>query len=666
MKRQKKLFVVIIALVLITPASLIAQTRNYYYESISQKFVVNKDTSVDVEETQTYNFTGEYHKGWRSLPFTKVSDIINVQVFDGSTSLTTSGMTPQPLQYVSSSLEKTNPDSWGKYTYRKNGGNLEIEWYYNAQDTTRTWILKYKLIGAVSFLSETKDELYWNLFTDYDVVVRHADATVVLPTNNFNASNFAARIYRSNLNGTGGPGTAEVVDNQTIRFNATVVFPKEDVTIAAGWPAGIVDRGAYWWQFLKVHFTFILSVFIVFLTLLSMVLYWYFTEVRGKGRGTIIPEYAPPQNLPPAMAELIVKEKITPKAWAATVIDLAVRGYVKITEEATSFPMRVLRAIGTTIPFIIFSFIIFGNYFSGAADYHPVQRFFAILILMFFGFFLLKSIFGKSQGKSWWPKDYIIEQVKEFAGDQNLHQYERDFLSALLRGGRFSTKAMRWNKEKGTELYKAMKVNEENLLKETETDTGAYDKPLSKDKYWIIALFVVFGAMIMFGSALGSLGGVGGWLAIALVVSCCALVFWLYVKFEARLSAEGAILREEWLGFKLYLETAERDRMQNLTPEIFEKYLPYAIIFGVEKKWGKAFEGISMQPPNWYHGAYVGGMAGSSGNTSGFSSGFSAGAFSASFASSFSSAFSSSGGGGASGGGGGAGGGGGGGGGGAS
>ncbi len=104
----------------------------------------------------------------------------------------------------------------------------------------------------------------------------------------------------------------------------------------------------------------------------------------------------------------------------------------------------------------------------------------------------------------------------------------------------------------------------------------------------------------------------------------------------------------------MYLETAERYRLENLTPETFEKFLPYAIIFGVEKNWGKAFAGMEMAPPNWYVGSAVS------------SGGFSAPSFSSSFSASFASSSTSSGGGGASGGGGSAGGGGGGGGGGAS
>jgi uncharacterized membrane protein len=38
------------------------------------------------------------------------------------------------------------------------------------------------------------------------------------------------------------------------------------------------------------------------------------------------------------------------------------------------------------------------------------------------------------------------------------------------------------------------------------------------------------------------------------------------------------------------------------TPETFEKYLPFAMALGVEKKWAAAFAALSSQPPSWYQG----------------------------------------------------------------
>jgi len=47
--------------------------------------------------------------------------------------------------------------------------------------------------------------------------------------------------------------------------------------------------------------------------------------------------------------------------------------------------------------------------------------------------------------------------------------------------------------------------------------------------------------------------------------------------------------------------------MEN-APELFEKYLPYAMALRVEKKWVQAFAGVAMQPPQWYQGGYGSGF----------------------------------------------------------
>jgi len=42
------------------------------------------------------------------------------------------------------------------------------------------------------------------------------------------------------------------------------------------------------------------------------------------------------------------------------------------------------------------------------------------------------------------------------------------------------------------------------------------------------------------------------------------------------------------------------------TPEMFEKFLPFAMALGVEKNWSRAFQGILTQPPQWYRGSSYG------------------------------------------------------------
>ena len=65
---------------------------------------------------------------------------------------------------------------------------------------------------------------------------------------------------------------------------------------------------------------------------------------------------------------------------------------------------------------------------------------------------------------------------------------------------------------------------------------------------------------------------------------------------------------ERLLGFEEFLERVESDRFERMvkTPEMFKKFLPYAIAFGVEKKWAAAFEDLYTEPPDWYAGIWHG------------------------------------------------------------
>ncbi len=62
------------------------------------------------------------------------------------------------------------------------------------------------------------------------------------------------------------------------------------------------------------------------------------------------------------------------------------------------------------------------------------------------------------------------------------------------------------------------------------------------------------------------------------------------------------------LGFEDFLNHVESDRFNRTikTPQMFEKFLPFAMALGVEKNWSKAFEGIMTEPPSWYRGGVYG------------------------------------------------------------
>ncbi|MEM7569249.1 MAG: DUF2207 domain-containing protein [Pseudomonadota bacterium] len=102
-------------------------------------------------------------------------------------------------------------------------------------------------------------------------------------------------------------------------------------------------------------------------------------------------------------------------------------------------------------------------------------------------------------------------------------------------------------------------------------------------------------------------------LAALIVLTCIAFYHWM--KAPTRV---GRRLLDEIDGFREYLRVAEQDRMEfhnppELTPELFEAYLPHALALDVEHEWSTLFEeqlseatqvesgGVAPYRPLWYY-----------------------------------------------------------------
>jgi uncharacterized membrane protein len=72
-------------------------------------------------------------------------------------------------------------------------------------------------------------------------------------------------------------------------------------------------------------------------------------------------------------------------------------------------------------------------------------------------------------------------------------------------------------------------------------------------------------------------------------------------------TTQGTRALEGLLGFEEFLSRVESDRYDRVvkTPDLFERFLPYAMALGVEKNWARAFEAIVTTAPAWYQGADV-------------------------------------------------------------
>lgn len=217
------------ALIFSVPIFAHAQTEiaphSYHYSAIEEKYVVNKNSTIDVSETQTFNYIGQFHRGRRWIPEDSLRYIDNVSVSDGNTGT--------PLVFSPTILNKDDPKSWGKYTYYVENKTLRIEWYFDLRDTTHRFTLHYRLHGAVNFYDKY-DGLYRDLVTSYEVPIDLVTATIVLPEPT-PAENLFGVLYGSVI----PPFAAEKaqVSVGTISFSHKNIAPRERITIATGGPS---------------------------------------------------------------------------------------------------------------------------------------------------------------------------------------------------------------------------------------------------------------------------------------------------------------------------------------------------------------------------------------------------------------------------------------------
>lgn len=95
---------------------------------------------------------------------------------------------------------------------------------------------------------------------------------------------------------------------------------------------------------------------------------------------------------------------------------------------------------------------------------------------------------------------------------------------------------------------------------------------------------------------------------IACVVCMIATgVIMFFLHFMPKRTEYGTKILGYIQGFKEFLETAEKERLEALVeedPQYFYEILPYTYVLNVSDKWMNKFEDITVEPPNWYHSHY--------------------------------------------------------------
>ncbi len=208
-------------------------------------------------------------------------------------------------------------------------------WVPGAVDTRKTVSVVYRVRRGV-LAYDDHDELYWNATgTEWNAPIGHAEVFVTLPTGIGDAQVRTAG-YTGALGAVGQDFAVDRVQGSW-RFRTTrSLRPREGVTVVVGWPTGHVAHASE----LRRAGWLVADYWPLALPALALVwggaVWWAFGRDPGAKR-SVKPEYEPPANLIPAEAGTLLDERAHPRDVIATVVDLAVRGYLSIEPITTAF-----------------------------------------------------------------------------------------------------------------------------------------------------------------------------------------------------------------------------------------------------------------------------------------------------------------------------------------
>ncbi len=447
------------------------------------------------------------------------------------------------------------------------------------------------------------DELYWNVTGNkWQFPIDRAVATVTLPEGAtiFQKNAFTGRFGRSE-----GDYTMTQLSDNSIRFETTRRLGNwEGLTIAIGWQKGIVAPLSWWSEFAWYIWDH-LGLIILAMGTVGIAGYFYTTWDRiGRDPegGVIIPLFAAPKGLSPATVSYIHYRKFKGRdsaaslAFIAALVSLAVKKQLVIDKPDDTLTLKRLQGPGLALPrgeaailktllntrksiefkqsnsAIVqtarqkFKAAILGEsgevYFKGNVGYFIIGLVFSVVVLLLSFYFYLRD---ESE-----MLIAIASLASGIVGSLLLSMGLRRLWDKLPGGG---------SKLAGFFL----------------TFIGAF------------ALVPVF-ALVM------GVENIPQWVPAAFgLIGAMNVVFFNLLHAPTEL---GRQVMDEIEGFKMYLSVAEADRMNmrgapEVTPQVFEKFLPYAIGMGVEKPWSKALESQLLKAgtvdtayhPNWYRGS---------------------------------------------------------------
>lgn len=184
--------------------------------------------------------------------------------------------------------------------------------------------------------------------------------------------------------------------------------------------------------------------------------------------------------------------------------------------------------------------------------------------------------------------DYQLTRIDAGAPENSVEKKLRD---KIFEGGESKKLSELKNK-----FFKDLAEIKSDVAKKVAADGFFVKNPAS-----VRATYIIIGGIIA-GLAF-FVAGLGFLYSISLGLSGAIIIIIGY--FMPAKTVAGVEQKRYLLGLREYINIAETDRIKfhnapEKSPKHFEALLPFAMVFGLEREWGKQFEGIYKEPPSWY------------------------------------------------------------------
>ncbi|AFY29657.1 DUF2207 domain-containing protein [Cyanobium gracile] len=441
-------------------------------------------------------------------------------------------------------LAVTDPEG-RPYRYESShpGADLKLKiWIPGAENTSRTAVISYRLKRGLRFYPD-HDEFNWNVTGNaWEVPIERASARVQLPPA---VSGLHASVYTGPSGARGHDATLTIGADAVASSTTRRLEPGEGFTLAVGFAKGLVPLPsalAQWIDWWLARLSLLLP---LLCTGVLGPLWWRIG--RDPALGAVPVAYEPPEGLPPAVLGSLVAEQVSGSALSATLVALAVKGQLRIEQDQ----QKLL-------------FLNLGKRYVFTLLGEPAQR----SALLPHEAYLLETLFPSAE-----PGATVSTQELREHYYVHVPGFEHRVMQAVLA----ETFFRRW-----PETVRVL------------TFFGGLG----------LAAGVVVLAAALLPHDIVMLQGVAHPVVILVSLALTVVLVGVFAWIMPSRTTRGTAVLRQTLGFQEFLRRVEVPRLERLvlTPELFERYLPYAMVAGLTRQWTSAFQGILQEPPSWYVG----------------------------------------------------------------